>query len=153
MRRPKFLKSQFKTIQKEANNEAKLNGHEICGLILDKGSFVELIQVKNKTKRGGGFSFYYGEVRAIRKKASLCGFEIIGTFHSHPVGLPNPGHSDLHHAMDDSIMLIFDVIGQCARLWRIKDQKAKQLAFVFVSLNSGKTRGLQQRKLLNVAKS
>ena len=118
MRRVKFLKSQFVTVQKAAKKLADLNGREVCGLLLDNGSFLELIQVRNKTKRAGGFSFYVAEIRAICKKASLHGCEIVGTFHSHPVGLPEPGPADLFHAEDDELMLLFDVIGRAARLWQ-----------------------------------
>jgi proteasome lid subunit RPN8/RPN11 len=129
MRRAKFLKSHFKTIQKEAKKMAEMHGGEVCGLIVDNGSFFELIQVRNKSKRSGSFSFYVEEVRAIQKMATLREHEIVGTFHSHPVGLPNPGPADLLHAVDDSIMLIFDVMGRSARLWRIRKQNGKQLQF------------------------
>jgi len=126
------LKSQFKKIEKDAQKLAKLNGGELCGLILDNGVFCELIQVRNKTKRAGGFSFYFAEVRATRKMAHLVKHEIVGTFHSHPVGLPAPGPSDLHNAVDDSIMLIYDVIGRSARLWYVKDLKARKLEFSLI---------------------
>ena len=132
MRCVKFSKTQFRKIWNEAKKLAKLNGREVCGLILDNGSFFELIQTRNKAKRGGGFSFYFGEVRAIRKLSCLRGREIVGTFHSHPVGLPDPGPSDLRHAVDDSLMLIFDVTGRTARLWRVKRESAKRLQFSLI---------------------
>jgi len=94
--------------------------------------FFELIQVRNKTKRGGGFSFYSREIRAIRKMAPLIKHEIVGTFHSHPVGLPAPGPSDLHNAVDDSIMLIYDVMGRSAKLWYVKNLKAINLEFSLI---------------------
>ena len=129
MSRPRFLRSQFKKQQREANDAAKLRGAEVCGLILDNGSFLELVQLRNKSKRGGGFSFYFSEVRAIRKWASLCNHEIVGTFHSHPLGLPTPGQSDLRNAVDDSLMLIFDVLGHSAQLWHVKDSVPRRMAF------------------------
>jgi proteasome lid subunit RPN8/RPN11 len=129
MRRIKFLKHQYEKMQSGARRLAKIDGREICGLILDNRYFFELIEVRNKTKRGGGFSFYYNEVRAIRKMARLCKHEIVGTFHSHPVGLSTPGESDLHNAVDGSMMLIFDVMGGSAEFWHIKNQKGKRLRF------------------------
>jgi proteasome lid subunit RPN8/RPN11 len=132
MRQAKFLKSQFERIQKEARRAAEPNGREVCGLILDNRVFFELIQVRNKTKRGGSFSFYFNEVRAVRNMAGLCDHEVVGTFHSHPVGAPKPGPSDVCNALDDSIMLIFDVMGRSASLWHIKDGESKQLPFSFI---------------------
>jgi proteasome lid subunit RPN8/RPN11 len=113
----------------EARIASKANGREICGLILSNSYFLELVQVRNKIKRGGGFAFYFSEVRAIRKFAELCKHEIVGTFHSHPVGLPQPGRADLYTAVDDSMMLIFDVIGGTEKLWHVKNRTAKQLQF------------------------
>lgn len=129
MRSPRFSKSQFKRLEQQSKQAATLNGCEVCGLILDNGLFLELIQLRNKTRRGGGFSFYFGEVRAARKWACLCHHEIVGTFHSHPVGAPSPGSSDLCNAVDDSFMLIFDVVGRAARLWHVKNGQAKLLRF------------------------
>jgi len=132
MRRARFLTPQFKRILVEARRLAKLNGIEVCGLILDNGLFLELVQTKNKSRHGGGFSFYFSEVRAIRKLAGLCAHEIVGTFHSHPAGLPEPGPGDLRNAVDDSLMLIFDVLGRSARLWHVKDQRARHARFSLI---------------------
>jgi proteasome lid subunit RPN8/RPN11 len=106
-----------------------MRGAEVCGLILDNGSLCELVQVRNKVKRGGGFAFYFGEVRGIEKWAGLCNHKIVGTFHSHPLGLPEPGPSDLSNALEGDMMFIFDVLGRSARLWHIKNRKAKELRF------------------------
>jgi proteasome lid subunit RPN8/RPN11 len=129
MHNPIFLKKQFARIKKESRRLAALNGTEICGLILDNGAFWELVQVRNKSRREGGFSFYSDEVRTIMKLAPMIEHEIVGTFHSHPVGLPEPGPADLSNAVDDSMMLIIDIIGRSARLWHVKDMKAKALTF------------------------
>jgi|LAHU01.1.fsa_nt_gb proteasome lid subunit RPN8/RPN11 len=129
MRRVRFLRSQLENLRKEAKRIADTNGGEICGLILDNGSFFELLQVRNKRKSAGGFSFYFNEVRSIQKRAEACKREIVGTFHSHPVGLAEPGPSDLSNARDDSVMLIFDVKGRIARLWHIENLEGKQVRF------------------------
>ena len=132
MKKIRFLKGQFDEIQDNAQKEAKQRGLEVCGLILNNGYFYELIQLRNKTKRGGSFSFYFNEVNTIRKMEALCKHEIVGAFHSHPVGLPSPGHSDLHYAVNDSIMLIYDVLGNSARLWHIKNEKPSALKFSLI---------------------
>ncbi|HWF19737.1 MAG TPA: Mov34/MPN/PAD-1 family protein [Verrucomicrobiae bacterium] len=132
MHRVKFLRSQFKKTQRESRALSKSNGREICGLIIDNGHFFELIQLGNKIKRGGGFAFYFKEVRDVCKMARLCGHIVVGSFHSHPVGLAEPGPSDVQNAMDDSIMLIYDVMGRSAKLWRIKNGKARQRSFSLI---------------------
>src|SRR5271166_6668127 len=99
----KFSRTQLERVQRQATKGAKSGGREICGLIVDNGSFWELVQVRNKSKCGGGFSFYVHEIRAVQKMARLCDHEIVGTFHSHPLGLANPGSSDLSNAVDDSM--------------------------------------------------
>jgi len=128
-RRIRFLRSQFIRIQNEARRRAGRQGGEICGLIVRNGYFLELIQLRNNTKRGGGFSFYFREVRSIQQMANLYDHEIVGTFHSHPQGIARPGRSDLYNAVDDSVMLIYDVLGRSARLWHVKGRRAKKLQF------------------------
>jgi proteasome lid subunit RPN8/RPN11 len=132
MRRARFLRSQWDELRREAKRVADTKGGEICGLIIDNGSFFELVQVRNKRKTAGGFSFYFDEVRSLQKSAELCNKEIVGTFHSHPVGLAEPGPSDLRNANDDSIMLIFDVKGRTAQLWHIANQEGKHLKFSLI---------------------
>lgn len=129
MRHIRFLRRQFNKVKDDARKGAKIGGSEICGLILDNGYFYELIRVRNKSKHGGGFSFYFTEIRTIQKMAKLFGHEIVGTFHSHPVGISTPGESDLHNALDDSIILIYDVMGCSADLWHIKNIKSKRLKY------------------------
>ena len=133
MKRYRLLKSQFDNASRLAGKSAKINGTEICGLLVDNGFFIELVHVRNKSRRGGGFSFYLNEIRAIQKMAKTFDHEILGTFHSHPVGLPEPGKSDRTYALDNSVMLIFDVMGKKAGLWRIKNKKALPLEFDLIS--------------------
>ncbi len=112
-----------------ATESARDGGCEVCGLLVDKGDFLELVQVRNKCKAGGGFAFYVGEVRAVQKRVAASGREIVGTFHSHPVGVAAPGRSDIRHAVDDSLMLICDVTGREWALWHIEQEKARAVEF------------------------
>jgi proteasome lid subunit RPN8/RPN11 len=114
---------------KRAVAAAKTDGGEIAGLIVDNGYCLDLIGCKNKSRRGGGFAFYYQEVRRIVNAAKTLNYEAVGTFHSHPVGLAEPGDSDIANAPDDSLMLIIDCTNRGARLWHIKRGQAKQLKF------------------------
>jgi proteasome lid subunit RPN8/RPN11 len=119
----KLLYSSLVFASKQAELAAKDNGKEICGL------FLEMIHVRNKCKAGGGFSFYVNEIRAIKKMMHIFNHEIIGTFHSHPVGLAKPSKSDIYYAINNSLMLIFDVLGKKHALWHIKDKEAKPVRF------------------------
>ncbi len=123
----KFKRSQiFLAIQK-AKKAALKNGHEICGLLVQKERFLDLVFLNNKIKRGGGFSFYVGEVRDIQKKVKKNGNEIIGTFHSHPSYIAKPSFSDIANTLDDSYMLIIDVMDEKIAIWHVKNLKAKKL--------------------------
>ena len=67
--------------------------------------------------------------------AKVLGQEVVGTFHSHPLGVAEPGQSDIDHAVDDSLMFVFDCLGRVGRLWRIKGGKACSLKFDFLNGN------------------
>ncbi len=83
MKKLRLLKKQLIKMINEAVSFAGQNGQEICGLLVDNGYFIELIQVNNKVKIGGGFAFYANEIRFLQKAVDKMDHEIIGTFHSH----------------------------------------------------------------------
>ena len=49
--------------------------------------------------------------------------KVLGTFHSHPIGEAIPGPRDIQTARSGSLMLIYDVCGRQARLWKIQKIK------------------------------
>lgn len=106
---------------------------EICGLLIYNGYFVELIKLKNKSKRWGSFSFYMNEVNLIEKTVHLMGHEIIGTFHSHPYGTSAPSKSDILNTHDDSYMLIIDVTRSELGVWHIKDNDKTAVEFELIN--------------------
>lgn len=129
----RFLKREMNSIIKEAVSLARIGGHEICGLMVSNGYFLELVKVRNKCKKGGSFAFYENEVKSLEKFFNLIGHEIVGTFHSHPFYLAKPGETDIESANDDSIMLIIDVQAKKPGLWHIKNKKIKQLPLVLIT--------------------
>ncbi len=131
-RKYQYLKTQLNEVIQVSAKEAKKEGKEICGLLVDNGYFIELVQVENKVKKGGGFSFYYKEIRAIQKAVKVLSHEIIGTFHSHPSYINAPGGTDIENALDDSFMLIIDVIKRKAGFWHIKNGKAREITFKLI---------------------
>ena len=128
----RFLNKQINRTIKSAIAAASNDGREICGLLIYNGYFVQLVEVSNKIKCGGGFAFYAPEIRRIQKATNSLGNEIIGTFHSHPAYINVPSESDIANTLDDSYMLIIDVLDKKIGFWYIKDGKAKEVAYVAI---------------------
>ena len=128
-----MLKSEFARLLREAVRVSRQSpGTEICGLLIGTGGLITFVQTRNITRRRGGFAFSASEVRRVVASARTSGQEVIGTFHSHPVGLPTPGPSDIEHAVNGSLMFLFDCIGRGGRLWNIRDGRAHPLRCSFV---------------------
>ena len=121
-------KSDYRSRLREACAAAR-TGAEICGLLVDCGRAASLVPVRNVARRNGGFRFSVRDVRRICAAADLLGCEVVGTYHSHPVGLATPGHSDLLSAVDDSFLLIFDCMDRKAQLWKISRGAANPSKF------------------------
>lgn len=128
----RFLSSKLKILVKDAVQASKEGGHEICGLLVDNGYFIELIQCRNKSRKGGSFAFYQREVSRIQKSAEILNHEIVGTFHSHPFAGAKPGDSDLADAFDEELMLIIDVIDRGVALWHIRDKSKRKVQFELI---------------------
>ena len=127
-----FLKCQFDRVLREVRRIAgAAPGTEICGLLVDTGGFLSFVQTRNASPRVGSFILSRPDVRRIVDAVRVLGQEIVGTFHSHPGGEPIPGASDIRHAVDDSLMFIFDCIARDGQLWRLKGGKARRVAFGF----------------------
>ena len=125
-----FSKSQFSNFLREACRAHRaVPGTEICGLIVDTGFHLSLVQTRNVSRRSGSFVFSRPDVRRIVAAAKILRQEVVGTFHSHPAAPAVPGESDIANAVDDSLMLIFDCIARCGRLWRIRSGRAREVGF------------------------
>lgn len=126
-------KSQYKRVLREACRSAwETDGSEICGLIIDTGCHLSFVTTRNVSSRAGGFVLSRPDVRRIAAGVKILGQEILGTFHSHPVGIAKPGKTDIEHAVDDSLMFIFECTAKRGALWRIKGGRARPLPFAFL---------------------
>ena len=123
----KIVEKQLRKLIQDSVNSSKNNGTEVCGFLIFNGFFIEMVQLRNKSRKGGSFSFYTSEVKAIELAASRLNHEIIGTFHSHPAWFSEPGENDIESAVDDSLMLIIDCIEKEANLWHIRNKQARKL--------------------------
>jgi proteasome lid subunit RPN8/RPN11 len=126
-----IVESQFDRFLRDARRAARaIPGTEICGLLVDTGAHLSFVPTRNVSRRVGSFVFSRTDIRRIAGAVKRLGHEIVGTFHSHPGGEPIPGESDIRHAVNDSLMFIFDCIGRDGRLWRIRKGRAYSLRFV-----------------------
>lgn len=128
----KLLKKDIDKLLEISKKAANNNSKEICGFIVDNGYFLELIHTRNKEKKGGKFSFYKSDIQNLQKATKVLNREIVGTFHSHPFGIAEPGVSDVKNTLDDSFSLIVDVMDQKIGLWHIKSLKKKKIRFKLI---------------------
>ncbi len=124
----RLLEHQLDKATKRARALAR-EGRELCGLLVWNGYCLELVELRNKSRRPGQFGFYKREVRQVQEASNHLGHEVIGTYHSHPFSLAAPGKADLDGALDDTLMLILDVTAQSAHLWYVSDRKAREIPF------------------------
>ncbi len=128
-----FSKAQFsQTLHQACDAATSMAGKEICGLIVDTGCHLSFVSTRNTSLKSGSFELSRSDVRRIVAASKVLGQEIIGTFHSHPIGIAVPGGTDIHNAVDDSLMFIFDCMGKNGQLWKIKSGKARSLPFGFI---------------------
>lgn len=131
-----FNKNQYQKLLQEACDVAHRNyGMEICGLLIHTGCYLKFVQTKNVSRRTGSFIFSKFDVRKIVAAAKILDQEVVGTFHSHPVGVAVPGSSDIQYAVDGSLMFIFDCADKNGKLWRIPKGRAQGVKFNFAPLN------------------
>jgi proteasome lid subunit RPN8/RPN11 len=116
-------------LMKRAISAARKGSREVTGLIVDNRCRLDLIECNNKSRRAASSAFYFSEVRRIVKAAKTLNYEVVGTFHSHPVWLAEPGDSDIIHAENDSLMLIVACSTRETKLWHIKNGKASEIKF------------------------
>jgi len=107
-----------------ASREAKRH-REIAGLLVDSGTFLWLVELRNTSRRPGSFALHRGDWASARRAAKSLGFTIAGTFHSHIVSAPVPSPGDIRGAIDGELMLILDTVNRKVRLWRIARGKAQ----------------------------
>ena len=104
---------------------------EVCGLLVDHGGLVTLIETRNKSKRPCSFSIHSGDRKSIGQAAARLGSRVVGTFHSHLASDPIPGKGDLNGAVDGQVMVIVDATTGELRTWRIRKGRAYRLQHRF----------------------
>jgi proteasome lid subunit RPN8/RPN11 len=128
----RVLKRQFRDVLRRAVRLARAEHKEVCGLLVDNGFFLQMLEVRNVSRRPGSFVLSLSDARKLERAASLVGNKVVGSFHSHVLGLAKPGKTDIHGSHDGEIMLIIDTLDRKARLWRIKNGRARELRLEFL---------------------
>ena len=123
----KLIKKDVMELIRKARKAARDDGKEIAGLLIHNGHFLEIMETRNVCEKSGHFRFDEKQIKAIKKAVRELDHEIVGTFHSHPAYFAKPGDTDIKWAVDDSLMLIIDCMDREARLWRIRDGKAREV--------------------------
>jgi proteasome lid subunit RPN8/RPN11 len=100
---------------------------EIAGLLVDSGTSLWLVELRNTSRRRGTFVLHRGDWAAAERAAKRLGFTVAGTFHSHVVSEAVPSPGDIRGAIDGELMLILDTVARKVRLWRITRGKARPL--------------------------
>jgi len=119
IRNVKVSKTRLNEVMRAAKAAAKNGELEVCGLLVLNGEFLDLVPTRNAERRPGKFNFFASDLRRVSSAASVLGYQLVGSYHSHPLGLPEPSPADLAHAQGNSFMLILDCFGSEAKLWFI----------------------------------
>ena len=108
-------------LQTLSERAQKKNQGEVCGLIVtEDGVNIKLLYVPNEASDSGQWSISGHSYVSAKRRAAIRGMRAIGTFHSHPISEAIPGFRDKQTARSESLMLIYDVCGRQARLWKIQ---------------------------------
>src|SRR5438046_1850286 len=104
---------------------------EVCGLLVDHGGLVTLVETRNKSGRAGSFWIHPADWKAIERAAALLGSRVVGTFHSHPASEPVPGDGDIRGAVHGHAMAIVTAMTGELRVWRIRKGRAYRIQHQF----------------------
>jgi desampylase len=103
---------------------------EVCGVVAADGNRVITLHfLINRSDRSGHFEIDRGDLRRLNRELRQSGQRFIGIFHSHVVGIAEPGPGDLSGASLSHLQLIYDVSGRKACLWGVVKRGCKLSAF------------------------
>ena len=114
-------------LKREARLAQENGNREVCGAILQRqDGTLELCFANNESIRAHTYSLSSKSVRQMQRIAKGTNSAIIGSFHSHPSSIAQPGRGDLQHAGIHSLMMIHSVRTGQTKLWKVvlrEDQK------------------------------
>ncbi len=114
-------------LKREARLAQEDGNREVCGAILQRqDGTLELCFANNESIRAHTYTLSSKSVRRMQRIAKGTNSTIIGSFHSHPSSVAQPGRGDLKHAGVHSLMMIHSVRTGQTKLWKVvlrEDQK------------------------------
>jgi len=120
---------ELRRLYQRAHRAQRKNQSEVAGaLMLNDGHVLTLEFMRNRSDRPGHFELSRESLTELRREARREGRRVVGLFHSHPITEPEPGKNDLRDASVNSLMLIYDVCGRSAKLWRVRRKGGKKVA-------------------------
>ncbi len=128
-----FVGKELNRLIRKAKRLAK-DGREICGFLVHNGHFIEIVETRNESRKMGHFKVNKKQYDRIKKAIRTLHHNLTGSFHSHPVSEAQPGPGDIKGSENNSLMLIIDCIGNEAKLWRIKDKKAREIKYKIIDV-------------------
>lgn len=92
------------------------NHREVCGIFYQLGAQLVLERTLNKTSNSGEYRVCWADQKRAKYKTDGAW----GVFHSHPVSEATPSIGDKENGPQNGFALIYDVIGDEFRLWRVE---------------------------------
>ena len=101
---------------------------ECCGALIGevRGQAVEvraLIPVDNDVDRDNAYRIDADAVVRLERYAQCAGLQLLGFYHSHPMGPATPSHADVALASPGFIYAIVQAHSGSVRLWRLADDR------------------------------
>lgn len=119
----------WRRLSRRAREAQKRGLYEVGGLLAaDDLRRLQLFFVRNASLRRGEFEFGSEEFLLARMLIRAAGLWYVGSFHSHPISEAIPGSGDVRGHSVRAMLLIYDVCGVNARLWRIVRRKRRKQA-------------------------
>jgi proteasome lid subunit RPN8/RPN11 len=109
---------------------ARVRPEEACGLLLGADGEVARVEPAENVAEDRRRRFEVDPRLLLRLHRELRGgpLAVLGVYHSHPEGRPEPSAVDLAKALDPALVWLIVGADGAARAWRIEDGRAHEIA-------------------------
>lgn len=126
-----------RSLHRRAYSQQQKGHHEVCGVVVLNGNKIELEYCDNVSNQPMSFAIEETEIDRIKRKCYRQGKKFGGIFHSHPISDGTPSVKDVNGASLNKIMMIYDVCGRAADLWKVGIKKGKRTLEHLQNINGG----------------
>jgi len=105
---------------------------EACGLLVGAGDRVARAEPADNVAEDRLRRFEVDPRLLLRLHRELRGGpeQVLGVYHSHPEGRPEPSATDLARALDPELVWLIVGADGAVRAWRIEDGRAREIALM-----------------------